>query len=123
MEERLMIAKASHKYLKTSSQKARLVVDQIKGKEVNEALSILKFSRKLVAKDVEKVLRSAVANAQQGEAKIDLDNLYISNIFVNPGPMEKRVRNRAMGRIYRILKRSCHLTIHLDEREKSKEGT
>lgn len=118
-----MIARASHKYLKTSPQKARLVVDQIKGKEVNEALSILKFSKKLVAKDIEKVLRSAVANAQQGEAKIDVDDLYISNIFVDPGPMEKRVRHRAMGRIYRILKRSCHVTIHLDEREKSKQGT
>lgn len=116
-----MIARASHKYLKTSAQKARLVVDQIKGKEVNEALSILRFSKKLVAKDIERVLKSAVANAQQEEAKIDVDNLYISNIFVNPGPMEKRTRHRAMGRIYRILKRSCHLTIHLDEKEKAKE--
>ncbi len=118
-----MIARASHKYLKTSPQKARLVVDQIKGKEVNEALSILRFSKKLVAKDIEKVLKSAVANAQQGESKIDVDDLYISKIFVDPGPMEKRVRHRAMGRIYRILKRSCHVTIHLDERQKSQQGT
>ncbi len=118
-----MIAKATVKYLKTSPQKARLVVDQIRGKDVNKAFSILKFSEKIVAKDVEKALKSAVANAQQGEAKIDVDNLYISTAFVNAGPMEKRIRHRAMGRIYRILKRSCHLTIHLDEKEKGKEVT
>ena len=118
-----MIAKATHKYLKTSPQKARLVIDQIRGKEVDKALSILRFSKKMVAKDIEKVLKSAVANAQQGEAKIDVDTLYISEAFVNAGPMEKRVRHRAMGRIYRILKRSCHLTIHLDEKGKGKKKT
>lgn len=118
-----MIAKASHKYLKTSPQKARLVADQIRGKEVNKALSILRFSKKMVAKDIERALKSAVANAQQGEAKVDVDNLYVSEVFVNAGPMEKRARHRAMGRIYRILKRSCHLTIHLDEKEKAKAET
>ncbi len=111
-----MIAKATLRYLKVSPQKVRLVVDQIRGKDVNQALSLLKFSKKHAAKDVQKVLSSAVANAQQGERKPNVDKLFISRAFVDAGPMEKRARIRAMGRIFRILKRSCHVTIHLDEK-------
>ncbi len=102
--------------MKVSPQKVRLVVDQIRGKDVNQAFSLLKFSKKHAAKDVRKVLSSAVANAQQGERKPNVDRLFISKAFVDAGPMEKRARIRAMGRIFRILKRSCHVTIHLDER-------
>lgn len=111
-----MVAKATLRYLKVSPQKVRLVVDQIRGKDVNQAFSLLKFSKKHAAKDVRKVLSSAVANAQQGERKPNVDRLFISKAFVDAGPMEKRARIRAMGRIFRILKRSCHVTIHLDER-------
>ncbi|MEW5807258.1 MAG: 50S ribosomal protein L22 [Acidobacteriota bacterium] len=110
------VSKATLRYLKTSAQKTRLVVNQIRGKTANEAMSILRFTRKHVAKDVEKVLKSAIANAKQGERKVDVDSLYISRAFVNAGPMEKRIRHRAMGRTFRILKRSCHVTLHLDEK-------
>lgn len=112
------VSKAKLKYLKTSAQKTRLVVDQIRGKNASEALSLLRFSRKLVAKDVEKVLKSAIANARQGGKKVDVDSLYISKAVVDAGPMEKRLRHRGMGRTFRILKRSCHVTLQLDEKKK-----
>ena len=113
-----MVTRAILRYLKTSPQKVRLIVDEIRGKDVNEALSILRFSKKHAAKDVRKVLSSAVANAQQGEKKVDVDHLFVSRAYVDAGPIEKRARIRAMGRIFRIMKRSCHVTIHLDEKSK-----
>ena len=113
-----MVTTAKLRYLKTSPQKVRLIVDEIRGKNVNEALSILRFSKKMAAKDVHKVLSSAVANAQQGEKKVDVDKLFVSRAFVDEGPIEKRARIRAMGRIFRIMKRTCHVTIHLDEKSK-----
>ena len=109
-----MIAKARLKYLGVSAQKTRLVVDQVRGKHVGEALSILRFSPKRVARDVEKLLRSALANAQQKDAKVDVDRLVISSAMVDDGPPLKRSRHRSMGRLYRILKRSCHVSINLD---------
>ena len=111
-----MITKARLRFLKTSAQKTRLVVDQIRGRKVEEALSILHFSRKNVAKDLEKLLRSAVANAQQGERRVDVDELFVSGATVDGGPIEKRVRVRSMGRVFRIMKRSCHVTVQLDTR-------
>ena len=108
-----MIATAKLKYLGVSAQKTRLVVDQVRGKSVSDALAVLRYSPKLVAKDVEKVVRSALANAQQKDPKVDVDQLVIAKAVVDEGPPAKRMRARSMGRIYRILKRTCHVTIDL----------
>lgn len=109
-----MIAHAKLKYLRASPQKVRLVVDQIRGRGVQDALEVLRFSPKVVARDLEKLLKSAVANAEQREERVDLDDLRISRACVDVGPTQKRVRFRAMGRVFRILKRSSHVTLELD---------
>jgi large subunit ribosomal protein L22 len=109
-----VIATAKHKYLGTSAQKTRLVADQFRGKNVGEALAILHLSGKLVAKDLEKLLKSAVSNAQQKDPKLDVDELVVSSVTVDEGPPQKRARARSMGRIYRILKKSCHVSVALD---------
>ena len=109
-----MIARARLSHLRGSPQKARLVVDQIRRRGVNEALSTLRNHKRGVAKSLEKLLRSAVANASVGDQKIDPDDLIISRAFVDPGPVAKRSRHRAMGRVFRILKRTCHITLELD---------
>jgi large subunit ribosomal protein L22 len=111
-----VIAQARLRFLGSSAQKTRLVVDQIRGRQVGEALSILGVSKKTVARDLEKLVRSAVANAQQGERRVDVDDLVIARATVDGGPTQKRVRVRSMGRVFRILKRSCHVTLHLDSR-------
>jgi large subunit ribosomal protein L22 len=114
-----VIAKARLRYLRTSPQKARLVVDQIRDRGVNDALSTLRTHKRAVARDLEKLLRSAVANASLGEQRVDPDHLFVSRAFVDPGPTMKRSRHRAMGRVFRILKRSCHVTLELDTRERA----
>ena len=93
-----------------SAQKARLVADQIRGKEVGEALNILSFSTKKGAHLVRKLLESAVANAEHNEGA-DVDELSVSRIFVDEGLTMKRLRPRAKGRADRILKRTCHITL------------
>jgi large subunit ribosomal protein L22 len=108
-----VIARAKLKYLGVSAQKTRLVVDQVRGKNVGDALAVLRYSPKLVAKDLEKAVRSALANAQQKDPKVDVDRLVISRATVDEGPPNKRMRPRSMGRIYRILKKTCHVTIDL----------
>ena len=92
----------------------RLVVNQIRGKRVEDALSILRFSPKMAARDLEKLLKSAVANAEQREDRVDVDRLHVSRAAVDPGPTLKRARFRAMGRVFQILKRSCHVSLELD---------
>ncbi len=110
-------AEATAKYIRTSAQKAGLVLDLIRGKDVNMALSALQFSRKSVARDVAKVLRSAVANAKQQEAfGGDVARLFVSGAFANNGPSQKRVRPAPMGRAFRIVKRTAHLTVEVTER-------
>jgi large subunit ribosomal protein L22 len=109
-----VIATARLKYLGVSAQKTRLVVDLVRGKSVSEALANLQYSRKLVAKDLEKLLRSALANAQQKDPKLDVDRLVVAKATVDEGPPQKRARARSMGRIYRILKKSSHVSIALD---------
>jgi large subunit ribosomal protein L22 len=99
----------------TSPRKMRLVVDMIRGMEVNRALGVLKFSNKEAAARVEKLLRSAVANWEaKNERKADAGELYISTIFVSPAPMLKRLRTAPQGRGYRIRKRSNHVTLIVD---------
>jgi large subunit ribosomal protein L22 len=110
-------AEATAKYVRTSAQKAGLVLDLIRGKDVNHALSALQFSRKSVARDVAKVLRSAVSNAQQQDAfGGDVARLFVSKCHANNGPSQKRVRPAPMGRAFRIVKRTTHLTVEVTER-------
>jgi large subunit ribosomal protein L22 len=101
--------------MKASPQKVRLVADLIRGKKVDEALSILRFVKKHSAKDLEKLLRSAVANAENTETGVDTDDLVVSKIYVNEGPREKRVQPAPMGRAYRIQKRKAHVTVHVSD--------
>ncbi len=109
-----MISTAKLKYLRSSAQKTRLVIDQVRGRNVEDALAILHYSPKGVAKDIEKLMKSAVANAQQKDSKLDVDDLFVSRALVDEGPPMKRIRHRAMGRVFQIKKRSCHVTIGLD---------
>ena len=109
-----MEVKAVTRYVRIAPRKARLVTELIKGKPVEEALTILRFVPKKAARLVDKTLRSAVANAEQNP-NIDVDTLYIKRIFVDGGPTMKRWRARAMGRATRIIKRTSHITVILDE--------
>jgi large subunit ribosomal protein L22 len=109
-------AHATARYVRTSAQKAGLVLDLIRGKDVNRALATLRFTKKSVAGDVAKLLRSAIANAQQKEGfSGDVDRLYVSACFANQGPSQKRVRPAPMGRAFRVLKRTAHLTVRVSE--------
>jgi large subunit ribosomal protein L22 len=110
-------AHATSKYVRTSAQKAGLVLALIRGKDVNRALATLKFTRKAIADDIAKVLRSAIANAQNKDGfSGDVDNLYVSACYANQGPSQKRVRPAPMGRAFRVLKRTAHLTVRVSER-------
>jgi large subunit ribosomal protein L22 len=114
-----MEATATLRYLKASPQKVRLVADLVRGKKVEEALNILRFTRKAVAKDLEKLVRSAVANAENKEASADVDDLVVSKIYVNEGPREKRILPAPMGRAYQIQKRKAHVTVHVSDEVKA----
>ena len=110
-------AAATAKYVRTSAQKAGLVMDLIRNKDVNQALTVLQFSRKAIARDVAKVLRSAVANAQQAEGfGGEVDRLFVSRCHADNGPSAKRVRPAPMGRAFRIVKLTSHLTVEVTER-------
>src|SRR5256885_4983011 len=110
-------AQATSRYIRTSAQKAGLVLDLIRGKDVNRALATLKFARKSVAEDISKLLRSAIANAQQKDGfSGDVDRLFVSACYANQGPSQKRVRPAPMGRACRVLKRTAHLTVQVSER-------
>ncbi len=108
-----MEARAVHKYIPTSPRKMRLVVDLIRGKGIEEAISILHFSPKHSAKEAEKTLRSAISNLQNKEdvGRLDFSQMYVKEAYVNGGPTMKRIRPAPMGRAYRVRKRSNHLTI------------
>ena len=112
-----MISKATGRFIRMSPQKARLVVDLIRGKNVNEALMTLKFTNKKATSEIEKVVRSAVANATQKSENVDVDDLFIEKAFINEGPRLKRIRPAPMGRAYRYQRRTAHITIELGEIE------
>jgi len=110
-------AHATARYIRTSAQKAGLVLSLIRGKDVNRALATLKFTRKGIADDIAKVLRSAIANAQNKDGfSGDVDRLFVSACYANQGPSQKRVRPAPMGRAFRVLKRTAHLTVKVSER-------
>jgi large subunit ribosomal protein L22 len=119
----MIAAQATAKYVRTSAQKAGLVLALIRGCEVNQALATLRFSRKKVARDIEKVLRSAIANAQQKPGfSGDVERLFVSACHADQGPSQKRVRPAPMGRAYRVVKRTAHLTVAVAERPEKKAG-
>ena len=109
-----MQAKAVAKFIRVSPRKTRLVAETVKGKSVEDALNILRFTPKKAARILSKVLFSAVSNAEQMPG-VDVDALRVDNIIVNEGPTMKRIQPRAMGRAYRIRKRTSHITVVVKE--------
>ena len=117
-EERREV-RAEAKWVRSSPRKARLVVDHIRGRTVPEARTVLAFSQRAVAREVEKVLRSAVANAEANHGLVG-DDLVVVSVYVDEGPTIKRWRARARGRVARIKKRTCHITVKLAESPKAR---
>lgn len=111
-----MEAKAHLKYARISPRKVKIVLDLIRGKDVAQAMAILKNTPKSASEYLTKLLRSAVANAENN-FNMDASKLYVSECFVCPGPILKRIMPRAQGRAYRILKRTSHITVVLKEKE------
>ena len=103
------------RYLGTSAQKTRLVVDLIRGRSVDEAIATLRYTHKVVALEIGRALDSAVANARQRKPELDVDRLFVHTAFVDGGPSLKRIRPAPMGRAFRVQKRMCHVTIGLGE--------
>ena len=112
-----MVSKASGRFIRMSPQKARLVADLIRGRDVNEALMTLKFTNKSATTEIEKVVRSAVANATNTDENVDADKLFVETVFINEGPRQKRIRPAPMGRAYRYQRRSSHIVVQLGERK------
>jgi large subunit ribosomal protein L22 len=116
----MLEVKAESKYVRTSAQKAGLVMDLIRGKKASEALAILRFTKKTVAREIEKALRSAIANAvnvadKNQKRRLDEDDLVVSRAYADQGPSQKRVRPAPMGRAYQTIKRTTHLTVVVAE--------
>jgi|KBSMisStaDraftv2_1062788.scaffolds.fasta_scaffold876907_1 large subunit ribosomal protein L22 len=109
--------KAEARYIRVSAQKARLVVNMIRGQKAGAALTTLRTVNKRIAPTVEKVLQSAIANATNRNEDVDVDKLYVSEAFVNEGPRMKRVRPAPMGRAYRYQRRMSHIVIKVTEKE------
>jgi large subunit ribosomal protein L22 len=107
--------KATHKFARIAPRKARLILDLIRGRDVDDALALLKFSKKRAAVLVDKVVRSAVANA--GEQEADTGALYVKEAWADPGPTMKRFMPKDRGKAYNIMKRTSHLVVTLDERQ------
>lgn len=112
-----MESRAIARYVRVTPRKVNQVLDLVRGINVEEALTTLSFSKKHVAKTIEKTMRSAVANAIQADSKVDVDDLYVKEALVGPGPIMKRWLPRAQGRATPILKRTSHITIILAGKE------
>ena len=112
-----MQVKAEARYLRVSPQKARLVVDLIRGLQAGKALTTLRTTNKRIAPTVEKVLQSAIANATNRSEDVDVDRLIVSEAYINEGPRMKRVRPAPMGRAYRYQRRMSHIVIKVTEKE------
>jgi large subunit ribosomal protein L22 len=117
--------RAQTRFVRVSPQKARLVLDQIRGRRVEDALNTLAFTKKRVAERIEKLVRAAVQNASymnsEHNVDVDLDNLYVKRALANDGPRMKRIRPAPMGRAYRYVRRIAHIEIALAERGKDEE--
>ncbi len=118
--------RAQARYMRVSPQKARLVLDLIKGRKVEDALNTLRFTKKRVAATIEKLLRSALENANYLSSEkgvdVDVDKLYVKHAVANDGPRMKRIRPAPMGRAYRYVRRIAHIEIALAERGRKGEG-
>ena len=114
-----MQAKAEARYIRVSAQKARLVVDLIRGKQAGAALNTLRAANKRIAPTVEKVLQSAIANAQNLNEDVDVDELIVSEAYVNEGPRQRRVRPAPMGRGFRYQKRTAHIVVQVAEHHRA----
>jgi len=112
-----MEAKAEARYIRTSPQKARLVVDLIRGRSANEARIILRSTNKRMAPTVLKVLDSAIANAENRFNDVDVDALVVTRAYVNEGPRMKRIRPAPMGRAYRYQRRMAHIVVEVGDKE------
>lgn len=112
-----MEVSARLRYLQASPQKVRLVADLIRGKGVQDAANLLHLTKKFAAVPLRKLLNSAIANAESRDDQLDIDQLYVKEIFVDKGPVLKRLRPQPQGRAFQILKRQSHITIKLDTRE------
>ena len=108
-------AEATLRYARISARKVKIVADLIRGKDIDEALAIAKYAPKASSEIIEKLLKSAIANAENNNG-MKAENLYVAECFANKGPTMKRIHPRAQGRAYRIEKRMSHITIVLDER-------
>jgi large subunit ribosomal protein L22 len=118
MEAQNFISHAATRHVRVSARKCRLVANLVRDRFVGEALTILHFSeKKKPSLILEKTLRSAIANAQQKVPNIDVDNLFIGKVHIDQGPAWKRIRPAPMGRAFRILKRTSHVHIYLEERK------
>ena len=115
VQTELREVRAQAKWVRSPARKARLVTDQIRGRTVPEARTILAFSQRAIAREVEKVLNSAVANAESRADGLNPDEMIISAAYADEGPTMKRWRARARGRVARIRKRTCHITVRLRE--------
>lgn len=112
-----MEARAEARYIRVSPQKARLVVDLIRGLQVGQAITVLRSTNKRIAPTVEKVLRSAIANAENKSTDVDVDRLFVSEAYVNEGPRMKRVRPAPMGRAYRYQRRIAHIAVAVKQKD------
>ena len=115
-ERKGALAAAEARYVRVSPQKARLVVDMIRGHQAGEAVSILSAVNKGIAGAVEKVLKSAIANAENRSQDVDVDKLFVSEAYVNEGPRQKRIRPAPMGRAYRYQRRTSHIVVKVSAR-------
>jgi len=119
-------ARAMARFIRVSPQKARLVIDLIRGQRAGQALQTLRFTKKRAARDIEKVLRSAIANAERkaddaGES-LDVDELFVSRCYVNEGPRWKRIRPAPMGRAFRYQRRTSHIVVEVAEHHRAAAG-
>ena len=112
-----MEARAEAKRIRVTPRKARLVLDLIRGRDAGEAMNLLRFTKKRVAKEVEKALRSAIANAENRSETVDVDNLYVSAAYANDGPRGKRVRPAPMGRAFRYVRRTANIVVRVAEKK------
>ncbi len=111
-----MEARAEARFVRMSPQKARLVIDLIRGRKAGEAITILRTTNKRIAPTVEKVLRSAIANAENRNTDLDVDSLFVTEAYVNEGPRQKRVRPAPMGRAYRYQRRTSHIIVKVGDK-------
>jgi large subunit ribosomal protein L22 len=116
-----MEAKAEARYIRVSPQKARLVVDLIRGQDAGQAITTLRSTNKRIAPQVEKVLHSAIANAKDRFEDVDVDRLIVSEAYVHDGPRLKRIRPAPMGRAYRYQRRMAHIVIKVADKPENAE--